>query len=504
MSGSNDDARGLAHRLASITVKVALVAFAGFYVHDMVRPIVYDWVRPLIVSPLASYDAETRYVSAQLLTGPDTLQDANFRQQLAVVEEHYAQRSYFLFVADRNMRIVYRTPVLEQVDGDFTSAQTFRVHAGGQLVGTAITSFSPINTDGGLGGWRGFVRFMSDRLDLAPADGPILRIGVDSPIIDSMQYAEEVDAQRSAGYARARGWSWAAVTIVLSAAFALILSLFITRRLRRLARDAARSDEDDLSKPFAETGRDEIASLARVLDERRLRILELIRGLRESDRQRREWLAQVSHDLRTPLTSIEICLQRLRRDLTGEQRKNADLAAHDCHRLRTLSDNLLEIGRLGMGQDLIMEPVLPQEVVTAAARSNQPLAEERGVALEVGGSAPGLEEIVADGGRLVRACENLLRNAIRHAAKRVKILVETSEGTVRFVVLDDGPGFEGGVGPVALDQFEMPGSHPDSAGLGLIVSRSVAEAHDGCVLAANGADGWTRVWLEIPKNRAAA
>lgn len=485
----------------SLAFKLALLVLLGFYVHDLARPGLYAWSRGFFVSQpeaIGVSEAEIGAVYRRMVVDPEAPQrDAALRDLYAKVKEHYARTGVFAFVADPDLRVIHRPELLRDLPVDVARQRIYRVDTPAGPRGRATVFFSPIHVDEVLRGWRGHLLFRFVPDELIPTDAPAIRLAEDSPILARMQQV----AARSSGFRRASTWSWVTLSVLVSVVFSLLISVLITRRLRRLARDAARSQDAELTAAFTESGRDEIAVLARVLNERRGQILDLVRGMREKDRQRREWVAQVSHDLRTPLTAVEICLQRLNRELGGAPRRNAELAMHDCRRLRTLADNLLEIGRLEMGQALDLELVLPQEVVDTAARSVQPMAEDRGIALEIPAPEIGVEEIEADGGRLLRACENLLRNALRHAASRVRAFVEVEGGVMRFVVEDDGEGFAGPVGPVRLDAFEKPGSHLDSSGLGLVVTRHVAEAHRGQLMARNQADGWTRVWIEIPRWR---
>ena len=109
-----------------------------------------------------------------------------------------------------------------------------------------------------------------------------------------------------------------------------------------------------------------------------------------------------------------------------------------------------------------------------------------------------LDEISGDGHRLLRACENLLGNAVRHADARVRIGVQRDVGGVRIYVADDGPGFDGGPGEVELSAIGKRSQQADSSGLGLLVARRVAEVHGGAITASNDVDGWTLVELHVP------
>lgn len=288
----------------------------------------------------------------------------------------------------------------------------------------------------------------------------------------------------------------------------LLVSL-VTHRLSKLASEAsAPLDETvenvDLPGPFEATGDDEIARLARTLNIMRSRIVDLVASLEERDRQRREWIAQVSHDLRTPLTALSACLDRARERLELNEDPCAQsgvmdaivVARQDGHRLQTLVDDLFELARLDAQEELILEPVPPGELVRQTVRGLRPMAQAHGIEL-VAVIAPALPTIRADGRRLMRALENMVRNAVQFGHSSVQLLAECEHDHLRFEVRDDGPGLPIENGHIVLAHVGDR-SRPDAAGLGLVVTRRVAAAHGGDLGAANRPEGGARVWIRIP------
>lgn len=297
---------------------------------------------------------------------------------------------------------------------------------------------------------------------------------------------------------------------LIAALTSLLLVGLVTHRLSKLATDASVPVGEevgavDLPGPFQVSGDDEIARLASALNTMRGRIQELVARIGERDRQRREWIAQVSHDLRTPLTALVACLDRLRERVVSND-SPADRAAlldalnvarQDGQRLQTLVDDLFELARLDANEALVLEPVPPGELVRQTVRGLRPLAEARGITL-VARPAPALPTIRADGRRLMRALENMVRNAIYFARTRVELVATCDEDDLRFEVLDDGPGLPLRDGKVVLGQSDDQPRRPDSAGLGLVVTRRVAAAHGGALQGANRPEGGARVWIRIP------
>jgi signal transduction histidine kinase len=130
----------------------------------------------------------------------------------------------------------------------------------------------------------------------------------------------------------------------------------------------------------------------------------------------------------------------------------------------------------------------------------QPLAESQGVRLEAL-VAPSMPTIQADGRRLMRALENLVRNAAHYGRSKVEVVAQCANGVLKLEVRDDGPGLPLVDGKPILGISEHQPRRADSAGLGLVVTRRVAEAHGGTLQGANRAGGGASVWIELPLSR---
>jgi len=306
------------------------------------------------------------------------------------------------------------------------------------------------------------------------------------------------------------------VAVALTALLGFALSRWMTARLKRLSEMAAGPVEDgELPGPFDESGDDEIAIVAATMNALRNQVAARIKELSLRDIRRREFIAQVSHDLRTPLTAQLACLDRagLLLDKPDTPLNRIELhelltvAKMDADRVHTLADDLLEIARLDAGDRLRLEPVPPGELVRQAARSLAPLAAQRAIRIEVQVTT-GLPVLNADGRRLTRAFENLLRNAIQHARTEVVAVAVLVGECVRFEVRDDGRGLPKQQDflaylrrlskDVRLAKLAERRSGPDSAGLGLVVAQRVAAAHHGVVDAYNLRDSGAAFFIDIP------
>jgi two-component system, OmpR family, sensor kinase len=268
-------------------------------------------------------------------------------------------------------------------------------------------------------------------------------------------------------------------------------SSVFARRIRRLEHAAERIAGGDFSEPVVDRRRDELGQLAAAFERMRLQLAQL-------DDARRAFIANASHELRTPIFSLSGFLELLRDEDLDEETQHEFLAtmSEQVQRLSKLATDLLDLSRLDAGRmRLELEPVpladaahdLSREFSAVALRLEHPLdvvVEEDGVAL-------------ADRERVIQIGRALVDNA----------LVHTPEGTpVRIVVRgpvlsveDDGPS---GIPPEDADQVfarftRLPGSKASGTGLGLAIARELAELMGG-ELRLQSEPGRTVFALELP------
>lgn len=218
-------------------------------------------------------------------------------------------------------------------------------------------------------------------------------------------------------------------------------------------------------------------------------------------RRQRQFAADASHELRTPIAVIGSAVEYLRRHperAIGEAREVLDDIAAEARRLARLVDDLLLLARSDSGAvSLERRPVDLAAVAEEVGASMAALAEERGVRVEVR-TAPSV--VVGDPIRLRQLVGNLLDNAIRHAPSggRAWLSVESDAAGVRLVVEDDGPGIRPEHLPRVFDRFwRAPGAPGDGSGLGLAIAAWIVERHGGRIAAGNRPEGGASfsVWL---------
>ncbi len=298
-----------------------------------------------------------------------------------------------------------------------------------------------------------------------------------------------------------------AYSFVFAAIISPVVSRIATRRIRRLASqiESPSGEATLLSGPFDVGGADEIRALADTMNQMREHISALVGELRERDRQRMEWVSGISHDLRAPLTALSASVTRSRGQLAhiSDPRPRQSLerllraAQLDIRRLSDLAGHLLEIARLETGNEIVIEPVPVGQLLRNAVDGLQPLAEDRGIALDLN-YPTGLPQLSADGRQLIRAVENIIVNALQHAERGVTVEARLDGGLLHIRITDDGAGLPLVNGAVALEALGQNPRRADSTGLGLEVARRIMAAHDGELVGENLLEGGARVTLVLP------
>jgi signal transduction histidine kinase len=253
-------------------------------------------------------------------------------------------------------------------------------------------------------------------------------------------------------------------------------------------------------------GPDEIGALGRALNEMTARLEDSRRRLEENDRQRTQFLADVTHDLATPLTSIRGFAETLLDpDVPVSETEREAYVGHileEGRRMDRLVRDLLDLAKLetDAAQFELVELDLADLVRRHADRRRLDLARH---GLELRARVPDSPVIVrADGGRLEQGLDNLIENATRYAGTpgRIDLRIEVAAADIRVLVDDDGPGFSPEELPYVFDRFYRgERSRPTGgSGLGLAIVREIARRHGGSVRAENRPEGGARVVLSLP------
>jgi signal transduction histidine kinase len=292
----------------------------------------------------------------------------------------------------------------------------------------------------------------------------------------------------------------------------LLLFHLLTRRLQRLAgvmetfQQTGFTQHEALRDKTAKSG-DEVDRLGRTFDEMAQRIIDQWGQLRRQDGLRREMVAQVSHDLRTPLAALHGYLQTLQMkqdELAQPQRQEfLAIALRQSERMIRMVEDLFELAQLEAREmQPAREPVSVAELVQDVVQKFQLQAERGGIRLAM--TRPdALPVALLDIALTERLLDNLIGNAIDHTPAGGQIDIELSQQDqyARVEVLDDGPGIPSQDLPHLFDPFyrsPQANSQGGHAGLGLAIAKRIAELQGGELQAVNRAGGGACFTLVLP------
>ncbi len=202
-------------------------------------------------------------------------------------------------------------------------------------------------------------------------------------------------------------------------------------------------------------------------------------------------ISTVSHELKTPLTSVRMGLYLLHEKTVGPlNEKQADLvdtAREDADRLLKTLNDLLDLAKLEQGPAQLQLTLVPAtEMVETAVRETREIANAAEIALKTE-IVPDLLEVRIDRQRMAYVFTNLITNAVKYSPKGTEILIKAGLGqtrggkaSVRFSVKDQGPGISPEYQEHIFDRFyRVPGTNRSGAGLGLSIAREIVVAHQG-------------------------
>lgn len=236
-------------------------------------------------------------------------------------------------------------------------------------------------------------------------------------------------------------------------------------------------------------------------------LAERERARAAAEATRRQLVAAVSHDLRTPIASLRLLVEAIEDDLVDDEERRRYLATMQTH-IRSLSamiDDLFELSRIEAGAiDWSMRQVELTLLVDETVAAMAPEARARQVELRARLGEGGLSAH-ADPEKVQRVLFNLIRNAIRHtpADGSVTVRAEAGADAVEIEVADTGAGIPPDDRAHVFDAFWRGGADAardtDGAGLGLAVARAIVETHGGRIWLAPATEG-TRVRFSLPRS----
>ena len=282
------------------------------------------------------------------------------------------------------------------------------------------------------------------------------------------------------------------------------------RRLQALQQAARAIGSGRTGARAPETGGDEVAALARSFNEMAGQLEQRTSALEAADRARRQLVADVSHELTTPLAAIRGYVETLSMPdlgLDAETRgRYLRIVGQETDRLEHIVGDLIDVARLeGGGGALAVEDVPVGELFERLRHRHGQALQQKRIELATTEQPAGLA-LRADPRRLEQALQNLVSNAARHTPEggRIAVSAAAEEGGVRILIEDSGPGIPSEHLARVFDRFykvdvsRTGTALPSGSGLGLSIVRAIVERHGGTIAVTNAPDGGARFDLWLP------
>ncbi len=306
----------------------------------------------------------------------------------------------------------------------------------------------------------------------------------------------------------------ATILLIFATCIAIVLGYFLSaafadkiNALRTAARAIAAGQ---LNTRIRVPGRDEVTELAESFNNMAAQLESAAAMRQEAEQMRRNLIAWVGHDLRTPLTSVRAMVEALADGMVDDPATAARYlrtAKRDIHALSLLIDNLFEMAQIDTGGlQLDRQPNSLSDLISDTLESFHGLAEEKGIKLQ-GQVTPAVDPVSMDARLIGRVLTNLISNAIRHTPGGGTIAVNARSvvGGVEVSVRDSGDGIRPEDLPHVFEQFyrgeKSRSRATGGAGLGLAIVKSFVEAHNGAIRAESKVGEGTRFTFFLPKQQ---
>jgi signal transduction histidine kinase len=296
-------------------------------------------------------------------------------------------------------------------------------------------------------------------------------------------------------------------SLAVSAPFAMLAARLLAERVAIFGQAAESMSEGRLDTRVPVDGSDELDRLALLFNQMAARLEEANRQQIEAEDARRQLIAAISHDLRTPLSSIQAMVEAIEDDVVDGETARFYLSQMlvETRGLGLMINDLFELAQIDAGAlRLQIERNRAAMLVADALDTMQPKAEQKAITLRRLDDVDFDDLVVlADSSQIQRVFYNLVDNALRHTPRGGSVMVDVTEAgpNVVFSVADSGPGIDPADLPHVFERFYRAdrSRHTDGgAGLGLAIARGIVEAHGGRIWA-DGSEQGARFSFALPK-----
>jgi signal transduction histidine kinase len=327
----------------------------------------------------------------------------------------------------------------------------------------------------------------------AQAAVPLRRPGQKRPSAVVVYTRDLGDVQDAVSLIRTRMLIAGGIALLIALVGGYMVARALARRVRRLETAAKQVAGGNFIEPLPEDSEDELGQLTRTFNEMQVQLARV-------DSARREFIANASHELRTPIFSLGGFVELLQdEDLDEETRTEfLWLMREQVERLQKLAVSLLDLSRIDAGSlELNPEDVDLTELAREVAGEFTPAVSRHHTRLQL--SLPPKDvEAICDRERVAQIMRILLDNALRHTPEgtRVTVTADRINGTAELTVADSGPGVPGPTADRVFERF-FTGDAARGSGLGLAIARELADRMSGKI-ELRSAPGKTAFTLELP------
>lgn len=295
-----------------------------------------------------------------------------------------------------------------------------------------------------------------------------------------------------------------AMIIILSK----ILSDGILKPLQELNTAAERISNGDLEFEMTYKENDELGKLCIEFDRMRLKLKESLEKQAKYENSRKLLLASISHDLRTPLTSIKGYIEALQDGIVADEEakeRYMTIIVDKTNKLNTLIDDLFIYSKMELGEFQINKVTLPSDFLLEGLLMPK-LAEYADAAFEfkLNKTFP-MVMVDVDEKRISQVIDNVIHNATKYTNSFINVHVGTNQGYLQIFIEDDGCGIPKDELPFIFDQFykveKSRNSSVQGTGLGLAIAKRLLSAHGGCISVKSEEDVGTTFKIELPIKR---
>lgn len=302
------------------------------------------------------------------------------------------------------------------------------------------------------------------------------------------------------------------ILLIFATGIAMALGYFVsssvTDKINMLNQGATAIADGDLSTRVSIQGRDEVAELGQAFNMMALQLEDAARKKAELEKMRRDLVAWVGHDLRTPLASVRAIIEALADDVVDDQetrKRYLATAKYNLSELSSLIDDLFEMAQLDAGgHKLHLRSNSISDLISDTVESFSASAAKKGISI-TGDIGPNIDPVICDAQQIGRVFTNLIGNAVRYCPNGSQIQVVAYRTALGLVVsvIDNGDGIPAEDLPHIFEQFyrgeKSRNRSTGGTGLGLAISRSIVEAHGGTIMVESQVGLGTNFTITLPQ-----